>query len=136
MTAQGGFGLTAKIDVSGTPTAWTQIEEIEFPGFKKFIAESTTHDATSGYYTATSTGKRRLMPFRVVLAWDTSVSTHAAVITAFNAETDVTVSVDDPDGDETITFECQIEEVNRIATQEDILKCNVLIHPTGPASIT
>jgi hypothetical protein len=136
MTAQGGFGLSAQIDVSGSPTAWAQVEEIDFPGFKKYLKESTTHDATSGYYTVTATGKRRVMPFRAVLAWDTSVSTHAAVLTAFNADTDVTVSVADPDGDETIAFECQIEEVNRMAGQEDILKCDVLIHPTGAATIT
>ena len=133
---QGGFGLVCQIDVSGTPTAFAKILDVEFPVFKKFIAESTTHDSTGGYYEAEPSGKRRVMPLTATLAWDSSQSTHAAVLTAFNADTAVTFSIADPDGDETIAFECHIEEVRRLGQQEDIFKAEVLIHPTGQATIT
>lgn len=134
---QGGFGLSLQIDVTGAPTAWAKVRDADFPSFKKFVTEATTHDSTGGYYEAASTGKRRVQPFRVKLAWDTSQATHAAVLTAFNADTTVTVSIADPDGDETIAFEAQIEEVNRMGNgQEGLYEADVLVHPTGQATIT
>jgi hypothetical protein len=134
---QGAFGVACQIDVSGTPTTFAKIMEVNWPVFKKFIAEATTHDSTGGYYEAVDSGKFRVMPFPLILAWDTSQSTHAAVLTAFNGSTAVTFSVADPDGDETIAFECFVEEVERqISGQEGIYQARVLIHPTGQATIT
>lgn len=133
---QGGFGVTAQIDVSGSPTTWVKIKDIDFPNFKKFLAESTTHDSTQGYKEMVATGKRELQGFRVTLEWDTAQATHAAVVTAFNADTPVTISVADPDGDETIAFEAHIEEIQRISRQESDYTAEVLVTPTGPPTIT
>lgn len=134
---QGGFGIACQIDVSGTPTTLAKILDAEWPVFKSFIAEATTEDSTGGYYEAVVSEKRRVMPFAVILAWDTSQSTHAAVLTAFNGATSVTFSIADPDGDETIAFECFVEEVERQrSSQEGIYQARVLIHPTGQATIT
>ncbi len=134
---QGAFGITCQIDVAGSPTTLVKIREASWPVIKKFIAEATTHDSTSGYYEAVDSEKKRVMPFSIVLAWDSSQATHAAVLTAFNAATLVTFSVADPDGDETITFECFIEEVERqISGQEGMYEARVLIHPSGVPTIT
>lgn len=136
MTAQGGFGLTLKIDVSSSLTAIVQVLTSDFPEFLKFIAESTGHDAPSGYYQSTATGKRRLNPFTVTIAWDTSVTTHATIVTAFDSDEAVDMSIADPDSDETIAFSAHIETVGRISEQQDIYKADVLIHPSGPPTIT
>ena len=134
---QGAFGVACQIDVSGTPTTLAKIREVSWPVFKKFIAEATTHDSTGGYYEAIDSEKKRIMPFPLVLAWDTSQSTHAAILTAFNTATLVTFKVSDPDGDESIAFECFIEEVERqISGQEGMYAARVLIHPSGQATIT
>lgn len=135
-TAQGGMGLAIQMDVGGTLAALAQVLEVDFPVFKAFLAEATGHDSPSGYYEAGHTGKRRLMPIRAVMAWDQGLTSHAGVITAFNADVPLTFSLADPDGDETIAFEAFIEELARMAAQEDILKAEILIHPTGVATIT
>lgn len=134
MTAQGGFGCICKIDVSGTLTA-ISVLDAEFPQFTKFIAESTAHDASGGYYEATASGKRKLEPFNWTLAWDTSAATHAAVVTAFDSDAPVTFSIQDPDGDEVISFEAHVEQIGRVAAQEGILSAKVKIHPTGAPTI-
>lgn len=134
-TPQGGFGVVLKIDVSGL-TAVADVLDVDFPKFVKYVAETTGHDATSGYYTAVASGKRRLEPFQAIIAWDTSDSTHAAIVTAFDADTAVDMSIEDPDGDEVIAFAAIIEEVERMGQQEDAFKATVLIHPTGNPTIT
>lgn len=133
---QGGFGLTVQIDVSATLTTMAGIEDVDFPKLRNFIAETTTHSSTNGYYEAVATGKKRVEPFRMVLFWDTGDTTHAAIVTAFDAGTPTSFTIADPDGDETIAFECIIEEMERMSRQEEAFKCNVLIHPTGAATIS
>lgn len=136
MAVQGGFGIACQIDVSDVLTALVSVLDVDWPRFRKFLAESTGHDSAQGYYEAVATGKRRIEPFRFVLGWDTSQSTHAAVVTAFNSDDPVSFSIADPDGDETIQFECHVEELERMGGQEDAYRAEVLIHPTGPATIT
>lgn len=135
MTAQGGYGLTAQIDVSASLAALVGVEDLDFPKFKKFLAEATHHGSAGGYYEAVDTGKKRAEPFRVTLFWDTSEASHAAVVAAFGSPDPVTFSVADPDGDETISFECHIEEIDRMSRQEEAYKAAVLIHPTGQPTI-
>lgn len=135
MAQQGGFGLTAQIDVSGTPTTIVHLIDMDVPEFTKFIAEMTGHDSAGGYYEAVDTGKRRVQPFPVTLGWDAAEATHAAILAAFNGTTAVTFSVEDPNGDETISFECFVEKVKRVLKQEDGYKCEVTIHPTGQPTI-
>lgn len=136
MAAQGGFGLVLKIDVSASLTAIAGVKDVDFPKFKKFLAESTGHDATSGYYTAVASGKRRLEPIRATLYWDTSVNTHAEIVTMFASDDPTDMSIADPDGDETIAFSAHIEAIGRISKQEDAYEAVVDIHPTGPATIS
>ena len=135
MAQQGGFGLDVQIDVSASLAALVHVLDMDLPEFTKFIAEMTGHDSPSGYYEAVDTGKKRLQPFSVTLGWDSAASSHAAVLTAFNAAAPVTFSVADPAGDEVISFECLIEKVKRMAKQEDGYKAEVTIHPTGAPTI-
>lgn len=136
VTPQGGFGLDVKITVGTTLTTIPAVMQASFPEQSKYIAETTGHDATNGYYTAVATGKFRLQPFDAVLFWDSDDTTHAAILTAFDATTSVNMSVAAPDADETMAFAAIIETVGRISEQEDAYKANVRIHPTGAPTIT
>jgi hypothetical protein len=136
MAVQGGYGVLLKITVGTVLTTVANLLDVDFPKFTKFVAESTGHSATSGYYTAVATGKRRLQPFSAKLGWDKADSTHAAIVTAFGADTSVNMSIQDPDGTEIIAFAAIVEEIERISKQEDMYIANVIIHPTGPATIT
>lgn len=133
---QGGFGVILSIDVGTVLTAVTKIVDVGFPEFEKILAESTGHDSTDGYYEAVATGKRKLNEFTCTLTWDTNEATHAAVVTAFDADAAVSFSIQDPIGDETIAFEGHIRTVGRISEQEDVYKAEVAIQPTGAPTIT
>lgn len=134
--SQGGFGLALKIMIGTTLTAIVGVEDAPFPKFKKFISESTGHDAAGGYYTAVATGKRRLEPITVTLIWDKAQATHAAVVTALDSTDPVSMSIEDPDGDEVIAFSAHIEAISRISQQEQTYRAQVEIHPTGAPTIT
>jgi hypothetical protein len=136
MAAQGGFGLKLKITISTTLTLVISLRDGKFPQQFRFLAESTGHDATSGYYTAVDSGKKRLQPFTVKVAWDADAATHAAILTAFSSSTPVTWSVEDPQGDEVMSFSAFVESIDRMSTQEGIVEADIVIHPTGAPTIT
>lgn len=136
MAAQGGYGYSLKITVGTVLTAIVGVESGTFPEQMAYIAETTGHDATSGYYTSVKTGKKRLQPFDVMIFWDKSETTHAAIKTAFDADTSVNMSAQDPDGDEIVAFAANIETIGRISEQEDAFRATVRIHPTGAPTIT
>ena len=79
MAAQGGFGLTATINA----TTIVRILDAEFPKIKNFIAEATGHDATNGYYTAISSGKKRAETMKLTVAWN--ATDHAAILAGLGA---------------------------------------------------
>lgn len=135
MTVQGGYGLPFTLN----GTAVVHVLNLSFPEFRKFMAESTGHDSTGGYYEATATGKRRIMPFPVTLGWDTSEATHAAVVTAFDADTAAQWTVADPDGNETVEFNAHVENIRRLAgdaATDNLYRAECDLHPTGTATIT
>lgn len=136
MGTQGGFGLKVKITVSTVLTAIAHITDAEFPEFEKILKEVTGHDATGGYAEFIATGKRKVNSFPVTLAWDSSASTHAAILAAFDSNDAVAMSIEDPAGDEVISFNAHIQKVGRISDQEDGYKCKVTIQPTGQPTIT
>jgi len=136
MAVQGGYGVVLKIMVSTTLTAIANVLDVDYPRLMKYIAESTAHDSTSGYYEAIATGKRRAEPFTARILWDDSETTHTAIITAFASEAAVSMSLNDPDSSETLTFSAHIEAIGRIAKQEGNYEAEVVIHPTGAVTIT
>ena len=137
VTAEGGFGLQVKITVGTTLTAIVYLVEGEIPEFERFVAEATPHSATGGWAKFVSTGKRKLNEFKITLAWDKGDTSHAAIHTAFDAETAVNMNVTSPDGsDEVIAFSAFITKIGRVAEQEDYYKCEVSIQPTGKPTIT
>lgn len=132
----GGFGLQVKITVGTTLTALTYLlEGSELPKFKKFIADATPHSATGGWAKRVATGKRSAESFKVVLGWDKSEATHAAMQTAFDADTTVNMSVVSPGADETISFAAHIEEIARLTEQEGLLTAECMITPSGKPTI-
>lgn len=135
---EGGMGLAVKIMVGTTLTAMTYLlEGSELPKMKAFIAEATPHNATGGWTKRVHSGKRSLEPFKVILGWDSDEVTHAAVQTAFDSDSAVSMSVISPDGsDETIAFSAFIEEIARMTSQEDKYTAEVMITPTGKPTTT
>lgn len=136
MAIQGGFGVVLKIMVSTTLTAVANVVDVDFPKFKKFLAESTAHDSTSGYQTWVATGKRALEAFTCTLMWDSAAATHAAMVTAFDSDAALSMSIEDPNGDEVIAFSAHISTMERISKQEEGYTCEVEIQPTGAPTIT
>lgn len=136
MAEQGGFGVVLKIMVSTTLTAVVKVTDVDFPKFKKFLAESTGHDATSGYQTWIASGKRALESFTCTVVWDSAVSTHAAILAAFDSDSAVSMSIEDPDGDEVIAFSAHVFGMERMSKQEDAYTCEIEIQPTGKPTIT
>lgn len=130
-SAQGGFGVTLTLN----GTAIVQVEDIDEFVFSKIIAEATGHDSAGGYYEAVASGKRRIESFSCSMLWDSQAATHAAVLAAFDSDAASQFSWADPDGDETIEFMAHVESIGRVSAQEDAYKANVLIHPTGTATI-
>jgi hypothetical protein len=136
MTTQGGMGVILKITVSAALTAVANLLDIDMPEFTKYLDEATSHGSTGGYYEARATGKRRVEPFGATLEWDSSDSTHAAIVAAFNSDDPVGMSVEDPGGDEVIAFDAHIEKIGRIGKQDQRYKARVQFHPTGQPTIT
>ena len=135
MAVQGGYGVVLKIMVSTTLTAIANLLDVDYPRLMKYLAESTAHDSTSGYYEAIATGKRRAEPFTARILWDDSETTHTAIITAFASEAAVSMSLNDPDSSEVMTFSAHIEAIGRISKQEGNYEAEVVIHPTGVVTI-
>lgn len=128
---QGGFGAVLKIKISSVLTAVTHVVDFEFPEFEKILAEITAHDSPGGYAEFISTNKRKMNEFKCKLTWDISQTTHAAVLAAFDSDDTVDMSVEDPDGDEVISFAAHIFKIGRLAEQEEGYSCEVSIQPTG-----
>ena len=132
MAAQGGFGLTLTLD----GTAVVGVRNAAFPEINRIIAEATAHDSDQGYYVAVPSGKKRVNPFAMELMWDANEATHAAVLTALGSATANTITMADPDGDETISFGAFIEGIGRISEQESAYFSTVNVHPSGPPTIS
>ena len=136
MAEQGGFGVIVKIDVSATLTAVAGLLDVDFPEFEKYVADMTDHSAPGGYTEYISTGVREVKEFSMTLAWDSSSATHTAIIAAFDSDSTVNMSIEDPAGSEVIAFAAHIRKLGRIAKQRDGYKCTVTVQPSGVPSIT
>jgi predicted secreted protein len=132
---QGGYGTIVKIKITSTLTAIAHALDVEFPEFEKVLADVTAHDSPGGYQEWIATGKRKLGAMKMKLLWDVSEATHAAITAAFNSDLPVEMSVQDPDGDEVITFNAHIQKLGRVAKQEEGYTCDVTIQPTGIPTI-
>lgn len=138
MTASGGFGTKLKIMVGTTLTAVAGLKDVTFPEQAKMLFESTAHPTSgaTGYATYGDTGKRQLTEFTATLFWDVDEATHAALLTAFDSTTALSMSIEDPAGDEVIAFSGHIRRIGRISSQEDGYQAEVSIQPTGAPTIT
>jgi len=136
MAVSGGLGVIVKITVSAALTAIANVEKVEFPKFQRGLKEITAHDSTGGWAEYLSTGKRELGSFGMTLTWDKAEATHAAILTAFNAETPVNMSIQDPKGAEIIAFSAFIKTIDRVSDLETAYQCKVEVQPTGVPAIT
>ena len=57
MAAQGRLWSSIKIN-TGSLTTIVGVTDVDFPEFMNYVAESTGHDSSGGYYEAVATGKR------------------------------------------------------------------------------
>jgi hypothetical protein len=131
------MGLTAKISIATVLTAIVDIlEGSEIPKMKKIVADMTPHNATNGYAVRVATGKRSLESFKLVIGWDKTEATHAAVQAAFDSEDPVDMEIASPSDDEKIAFAAHIEEIARLAPTEDGYTAEITVTPTGAPTIT
>jgi len=135
MATQGGFGVVVKID-SGGLTSIANLLDAEFPEQEKTLAEARYHNSTDGYLEWIATGLRQLNAMTIVLGWDDTEATHAALLTNFAADTTVSMSIEDPLGQETIAFDAHVQKILRQGVQDDLFKAEILIQPSGGPSIT
>lgn len=135
---QGGTGVKLKVTISTTLTAVANLLDVDFPGQEKDLADMTAHPTTgvTVYEAMVDSGLRRLTEFTAVLGWDVDETTHAALLTAFDATTALAMSIEDPAGDEVIAFSGFVRSVGRVSKMKDGYKCNVVIKPTGAPTIT
>ena len=136
MAMQGGMGVDFKIDVSSTLTVIAHLLDVDDLEFEKFLAEMTGHDASGGYAEWVDTGKRKINPLSCTIGWDDSESTHAEIISVFDATSAVDMSIEDPGGTEIVAFSAHIQKMGRVYKQEDGYKAKVTIQPTGAPTIT
>ena len=136
MTIQGAFGTEVKIDISTTLTVIAKVEAAAWPNQTAMIAEVTTHDSAQGYYEAIATGKKRLEGFTLGLIFDAAEATHAEILLALGDGEKKPFEVSDPQAQETILFDAFIESVERVSDQDQALKANVTIHPSGAPTIS
>ena len=128
---QGGFGSVFKIKVTSTLTAVTHATDIKWPEFEKMLVDVTAHDSPGGMAEWIATGKRKMNSFEVTLAWSKDDATHAAILAAYNADPAVAMSVQDPDGDEVISFNGHVQKLGRVTEQDGYMQMKVTIQPTG-----
>lgn len=136
MATQGGFGVDVKITVNSVLTSIAHVVEMEYPELEKVLAEVTGHGAAGGYEEWIATGKRRQSSFAMTLSWDIDDTSHEAIVDAFDSNEAVQMSIEDPQGFETISFSAHVFKMKRVGDQEDGFKCEVEVQPTGQPTIS
>lgn len=136
MAEQGALGVQLKITVAAVLTAVANLLDVSFPEFEKFLADSTSHGSPGGFTEKISSGVREVKEFKATLGWDISETTHAAIVAAFDSDSYVAMSIEDPSSNEVISFNAHINKIGRIAKIKDEYKCDVTIAPTGQPTIT
>jgi predicted secreted protein len=135
MAGQGGFGVKLKIMVGTVLTVVANVMDVDFPQLEKILSESTGHDSAGGYAEHIATGKYKANEFTCTLTWDSAAETHAVIVTVFDAEAAVSMSISDPDSVEVISGSAHIRAITRISRQEEHFQAEVAIQPTGQWSI-
>lgn len=136
MARQGGFGAVVKIDVGTVATAIAYLLDVKMPEHEKVLWEATGHDSTGGYEEQLSSGVRKLSEMTLTLAWDVAEDTHAALVTGYESDDAVNMSVEDPGGTEVVAFSAQVVKLGRVSELKGGYKCDVTIQPTGQPTIT
>lgn len=135
MATQGGHGLDVKIN-TGSLVTIVNLMDCAFPEQEKYLAEATFHDSTSAYLEYISTGLRNLTEFEMTVAWDDTETTHAQLVTSFDANTAIGMSIEDPLGQEVIAFDAHILKLGRVSQSRELYQCKISVQPTGGPTIT
>ena len=136
MAKHPGFGVQVKINVSSTLTAIAQVKKFKYPDFEKKVVDVTTHDSTGGWAEWLASGKFEMSDAQLTLEWDKTLSTHAAIVTAFSSLAPVDMTFQDKDGTEIVAISAIITKMGRTSEQDGALECDVTIKPTGQPTIT
>lgn len=132
MATEGGFGLEVKITVSSTLTAIGHLQdESTWPEAVKVLSEETGHDADGGYAEHIATGKFNLGSFNVVVLWDPSDTTHAALDAAFDSLDAVAMSISNPSGTESWSFNAHVYSLGPSSRQTQGVRMAIKVQPTG-----
>jgi len=132
----GSFGVVFKIPVTATPVAVTKLVDVTWPKQTAETADNTAHDATSGYRTKIKTGVFNLEDHQLTLEWEDTEATHAALLAALASISPVSVSIEDPNGNEVIAYSANVKGLQRVTALSGVFQGVFDIEPTGPPTIT
>lgn len=131
------MGLEVKITVTSTLTAIGHLQnETNWPEVTKVLSEETGHDATDGYAEHIATGKFTVGSFNLVVLWDSSESTHAALNAAFDSLSSVAMSIANPSGSESWSFNAHIYSLGPSSRQDQGVRMTIKVQPTGKPTRT
>jgi hypothetical protein len=132
MATQGGMGLEIKVTVTSTLTAIGHLlPETNWPKVEKILSEETGHDALNGYAEWKPTGKYAVGTFTLIVLWDPSATTHAALNAAFDSQDDVAMLISSPNGNEAWTFVAQVKSLGPSSKQDQGFRMAIDVQPTG-----
>ncbi len=113
----------------GSPLAEiASVEDIDLPRMKNIISKFTQHDET--FQQSVATGLKEIDDIKLTLAWDVSLPTHIALVTAFDAQSTENMQFTAPDG-ESMSGQGIIAEMGRVAKSRDHYNCEVVISTKG-----
>ncbi len=121
-----GHGVTFEM---GNPLAEiASVEDIDLPRLKNIISKFTQHDKT--YQQSVATGLVEIDDIKMTLAWDVSLPTHLALVTAFDAQATENMQFTAPDG-ESMSGQGIIAEMGRVSKSRDHYMCEIVISTDG-----
>jgi hypothetical protein len=134
MAGKGAMGCKIYMTMDGNQTAIVHAEKISFPELEKILSKCTAHDSPEGFDEYADSGNRKLGAITLALRWDIGEPTHAFLLAAVTSPDDVVFKAEDPDGEDSITFNGQVQKIGRVTEQEKHLQANITIQPTGAPS--
>lgn len=124
--ASSGHGVVFEM---GSPLAEiASVEDIDLPRLKNVISKYTQHDETMQMSVAT--GLVEIDDIKLTLAWDISLPTHLALVTAFDAKSIENMQFTAPDG-ESMAGQGIIAEMGRVSKSREHYMCEVVVSTVG-----
>jgi hypothetical protein len=145
MGYDGGFGVTFNIGsaaISGSPsyTAIAQVRKFNGIEIELLMSDVTNHGSAAGFEETIPSGRKKIAPIELELAFDITNATHAnasgGLIHALLNETKLAYQIIFPDASTTTwTFDAHVNKIKFDSPQEEHVMATVTMQPTGAMGI-